>query len=168
VNDDGQTTRGTGAGKKRDYGRRITTRYLSRDCAQSIIKDRLQLECYLRGHLHFDVGYLIDMNPARLFLVTWLILGGLNIYVFFINRNAAFKRAMLPWFALVAGLVCLFFMFISGFGGRLIFLFTIAFTLISYVNIQRIRFCDACGKMLFNYFGLDPPTECSKCGATFR
>jgi hypothetical protein len=108
------------------------------------------------------------MNLERQFLLTWLILGGLDIYVFFINRNAAFKRTMLPWFAVLSGLVCLFFMFMSGFPGRLIFLFIVAFALISYINIRRIRFCDACGKMLFNYFGLDPPTECSKCGATFR
>ena len=111
----------------------------------------------------------VDMTIERLFFLTWLILAGLNIYVFLINRNAAFKRTLLPWFAVLAGLVCLVFMFLSGFGGRIIFLFIVAFTLIGYINIRyRIRFCDACGKMLFNYLGLDPPTECSRCGATVR
>jgi ribosomal protein S27E len=45
----------------------------------------------------------------------------------------------------------------------------VAYSLISYLNIRyRIRFCDACGKMLVNYSGLERPKECSKCGATLR
>jgi hypothetical protein len=109
------------------------------------------------------------MNLPRIFLLTWLLLAGINIYVFAINRNAALKRTLLPWLTVLVGLLLLFFTVFAGFQVRIIFLFMVAYSVISYLNIRyRIRFCDACGKMLINYFALEPPDECSKCGARLR
>ena len=100
-----------------------------------------------------------------IFFLTWLVLGVVSLYLFFINKNAAFKRTIFPWFVILVGMLFLSFLILLD-GPRRDLLFMIPLiALISFLNIYRTRFCDACGKTVHNYRGLGRPRQCSKCGS---
>src|SRR5258706_14458976 len=108
----------------------------------------------------------MDKEPIeRIFFLTWLVLGGIGLCLFFINKNASFKRSIFPWFSILVGALFLSFMVLLDTPRHVFFIIIPMIALITFLNIHRTKFCDACGKTVYNYGGVGRPKQCSKCGA---
>ena len=111
-----------------------------------------------------------DNQKAFLLLVAcWIPLGIASLLFFFLNRNAALKRKVLPIFATVVGILFGAFVFYMTRGS----LFALALivpmiVLITVINIRTTRFCDACGRTLIRQSLFSRPGFCSQCGAPLR
>ena len=100
------------------------------------------------------------------FMATWLVLGALGFYFFYLNKDAAFKRKYFPWFMVFIGVLFLVFMSLMGLPLQAYFLMVPAVGLITFLNIRGTRFCSSCGRTIFPQ-GLpwSRPEFCSSCGA---
>jgi hypothetical protein len=109
---------------------------------------------------------MIDKEHIEgIFFLTWLVLGGAGLYLFFINRNAAFKRLVFPWFNVLVAFLFLFFIALLDTPRGAYVIVIPMMVLTTFLNIYRTKFCDACGRTAYNYGGFGRPKECSKCGS---
>ncbi|MCU6434368.1 hypothetical protein LPB67_11350 [Undibacterium sp. Jales W-56] len=133
--------------------------------------------------LHFSVNFgfrklkslslkMMNQNSVQqvfpVFLVIWALLGGSGAAFFFFNRNAALKRKVLPFFVVLAGLLFLGFIFYTDASTESLYLAVPMVTLITFLNIRTIRFCDACGRTERSQSPFSLPKFCSKCGAAMK
>ena len=95
--------------------------------------------------------------------------------VFYLGKNAAFKRRWFPRFSIFAG--GLFLAFVTAFigvgpgakGGLLVLTLMVPMlVLITFLNIKMTKFCDKCGATLINSNWFVPMRFCSKCGAALE
>ena len=106
------------------------------------------------------------------FFGTWIVLGIVGFIVFSLPGDAAFKRKWFPRYAILAGILFVFFssaIGVLGFGalaslGMLVFVVPAA-VVFTCLNLAFTRFCDKCGASIFE---LSPTRYCSKCGAKLR
>jgi hypothetical protein len=84
----------------------------------------------------------------------WVALGLASFLFFHFNRNAALKRIAFPMFIVTVGVLFGTFVYLST--GRqhpqMMYLAVPAIVLISFLNIRQTRFCEACGKTLYQGF----------------
>lgn len=106
------------------------------------------------------------------FVGTWIILGVVGLFLFYLGKDVAFKRRWFPRFIILVGV--LFVMFSTtiwclnarSLAGLSIVFLTVPMTfLISYLNIKFTRFCGQCGATLYNQNWFVPMRFCPKCGA---
>jgi hypothetical protein len=108
-------------------------------------------------------------NPNEgfdVFFAVWVLLGLFSAGFFFINRNADLKRRVWPWFVIGVGVLFLGFVGFSG-GYQILYFAGPAVALITIMNLRRVKFCDSCGKTIFQAF-LSAPKFCSYCGAQLK
>jgi hypothetical protein len=113
------------------------------------------------------------MNPNAgsvfpIFFVVWALLCAGSAAFFFLNRNAALKRKVLPPFLVFTGALFLGFVFYIGALNEFFYVAVPMVALITWLNVRASRFCDACGRTLHNQNPLSLPRFCSKCGAPLR
>lgn len=107
-------------------------------------------------------------NGFSLFLIIWITLGLASTAFFYLSKNSALKRKVLPIFAIGAGGLFLGFVWprldpTAPFS----WFFVAMVVFITFLNIRSIKFCDACGKTDRSQNPFSPPTYCSKCGTKF-
>jgi hypothetical protein len=110
---------------------------------------------------------------TAIFFGTWIVLGIGGFLVFYLGRDAAFKRRWFPRFVMLAGLLFVFFsttllaLSPRSFGGPgALVLLVPGVCLISWLNIKFTKFCEQCGSILFDQNWFSPMRYCPKCGAS--
>ncbi|MET7014560.1 hypothetical protein [Uliginosibacterium flavum] len=104
----------------------------------------------------------------QLFIAVWIALGIGSALFFFLNRNAALKRRVLPLFIIVTSALFLGFIWFSSKSTQVLQFMGPAVVLIAILNIRTIRFCDDCGRTIHNQNPFSSPKFCSKCGAKIK
>jgi hypothetical protein len=102
-----------------------------------------------------------------LFVGVWIALALAGILLFYVNRNAAFKRTYFPWHAGLVGTLFLVFLVALGWPWELAVVGAPFVAIVTYMNVRTTYFCDACGRTLIQPLGLPRRarrTSC-KCGA---
>ncbi|MGF1748626.1 MULTISPECIES: hypothetical protein [Vibrio] len=95
----------------------------------------------------------------------WVAFVLVGYVLFYVNKNARFKRKYYPIFSVIASVLFLF-------GANMMGHFTLQFlivivpivSLITFMNIRGAKFCDFCGKSNFSQTLKDRKAECQKCG----
>lgn len=103
-------------------------------------------------------------------LIAFGVLGGVSLLsfaLFYINKNAQFKRKYYPLFSVVTGALFLFIVYLQGFVNHQFWMVIVPIvSLITFMNIRGAKFCDNCGKSNFGQSLKDRKIECPKCGHT--
>ena len=100
-----------------------------------------------------------------IFMGTWVVLGIISFFVFFISKNAAQKRKLFRPFAIGVGVLFCVFVFLMDAHVQ-VFLFMVpAVTLITVINLRVTKFCDSCGRTIINNPPWSSPKYCSHCGS---
>ena len=103
-----------------------------------------------------------------IFMTVWVVLGLGTSAFFFLNKDSALKRKVLPTFSVAVGALFLFFVWMMGAPTEVLIVGVPAVVLITVLNLRSIRFCDSCGKTLMGQNPLSPPKFCSKCGSPLQ
>ena len=126
------------------------------------------------------IGLIADAaTPARgggpapefiVFIVVWVILGLSSFLFFHFNRNASLKRRIWPAFIIIVGTIFGGFMYyVMGYQQpQILYPAVPAIILISFLNIRTTRFCDSCGKTLYQQPIFSRTQFCPHCGAELQ
>ena len=119
-----------------------------------------------------ETAHLLGGIVTALFVGTWIVLAIVGFFLFYHNKNAAFKRKYFPRYIVLVGVLFVFFtatlsVVSSGSLWSLGILVVIvpAIYLVSYMNLMMTKFCDKCGTTLTNMNPFTQMKFCSKCGA---
>ena len=82
-----------------------------------------------------------------------------------LNRDAALKRRVFPWYMIAMGVLWLVYAMTAGFPPWTFLLLAPWAALVVYATNRFIKFCDACGATQRMSKILRPPRVCSICGA---
>jgi hypothetical protein len=106
------------------------------------------------------------------FFGTWVVLGMSGFVIFFLWRDAAFKRKWFPRYVILAGVLFVFFsstlavLQSRSFSALALLVIVVPMVvLISYLNIKFTKFCVKCGATVIDHNYFSPMRFCSKCGA---
>ena len=100
-----------------------------------------------------------------IFVGVWIVLGIVNVWLFYFDRNVARKKRLVPIFIVSAGVLFAGFVFLIT-GEPKVMLFVIpAVAIITLLNLRTIRVCESCGRTLQSAIPFWKPEYCSKCGA---
>ena len=108
-----------------------------------------------------------DSVFGTFFIIIWItfLVSGL---FFWLNKNAALKRKLFPYFVLGAGLVMVAFISLSKIPHQVLFVAIPIIVLISFLNIKSVKFCDSCGRTVHSQNPFSPAEYCQKCGAKLQ
>ena len=103
------------------------------------------------------------------FMVVWVALGISSGLFFYFSRNTALKRRIFPPFVIFIGIIfgC-FVAYMSRGHWQVLFVTVPIIALISFLNIRKTRFCDACGRTLYQQPICSPSQYCPRCGAPLK
>jgi hypothetical protein len=101
------------------------------------------------------------------FMIVWVILALISFLFFQFNRNAAVKRAVRLPLIVVVGIVFAAFLYyqVGHQQPQILYIAVPAIILISFLNIRMVRFCDSCGKTIYQQLPFSRPRYCPYCGA---
>jgi len=98
------------------------------------------------------------------FIGVWIVLGIISFSIFVLGRDAKLKRKLWMPFVIGVGILFVSFGYLTGIGEQLFLVMVPAVILITYLNIKSTKFCDNCGKMIFNQNIFQIHKFCSRCG----
>jgi hypothetical protein len=107
---------------------------------------------------------VIRSHAVPIFIAVWVFLALLSA-VFFVNRNAQFKRKAWPPVAVLVGVLLAGCGWVGG--ASLLFAGSAALV-ITLVSLRRFAFCDACGRTIDTKWPFPSVTLCPKCGAELK
>jgi hypothetical protein len=99
-----------------------------------------------------------------IFLGTWIVLGILSFYLFFIRNDYEFKIKYYKYFIILVGLLFIGFVSVMGAPFQVYLMMVPAVILISFLNIKFTQFCKSCGKTIINTMPFTKIKFCPKCG----
>ena len=99
-----------------------------------------------------------------IFFAVWVILVGVSVYFFVISTDVERKRKNFKPFLTFSGLLFLGFLWTQDLPAAILAMAVAMVLLIIFLNIRMIRFCDSCGKTVFNRLSFSTPRFCSHCG----
>ncbi len=107
-----------------------------------------------------------EKNVFFTFFIVWVILGISSFLFLQFNRNAALKRRIFPGFVVGVGVVfgC-FVAYMSRGHLQVLFVAVPMITLITFLNLRKTRFCDSCGRTLYQQPIFSSSQFCPRCGA---
>lgn len=111
------------------------------------------------------------MNPEEIFPIffgTWIVLGVIGGVIFFVGKDAKLKRKLWPPFVIGTSILFIFFVYLMGFGGEVMYIMVPAVILITFLNLRSTKFCDSCGKTVINQNIISKSEFCSKCGSKLK
>ena len=115
---------------------------------------------------------VLDRIVFACFIGTWIILGIVGVFLFYLSKNVAFKRKWFPRYVILVGI--LFVSFVTAITAlsssshevwRMLAFMLPVIMLITYMNVKLTKFCDKCGSTLFPQNWFAPLRFCPKCGA---
>jgi hypothetical protein len=104
-----------------------------------------------------------DLIPA--FVIFWILLSVASFCFFHFHRGAKLKRRI--WPILIIGTALLFVAFSFYFLGshlEMLVLVIPAVALVSFINLRKVRFCDSCGRTLYQQPIFRAASTCPCCG----
>lgn len=112
---------------------------------------------------------MTGMNQDKIFsifMTTWIVLGAIGFLLFGVHKNAAFKRKVWPiWILFSGGLFIFFLLLIFPKDYTVLGVAIPASSIITYLNLKTVRFCDSCGATVFSRKLITSMKSCPKCGA---
>jgi len=104
------------------------------------------------------------------FVIFWVILGLSSFLFFHFSRNTALKRKLFPVFTILMGVIFGVFIYCTTarVEPRILYFMVPAIVLLSVVNIRKTRFCDSCGKTLYQQPIFGPTQLCRHCGGKIQ
>jgi len=98
------------------------------------------------------------------FVGIWIVLMILGFWFYF-SKNIELKKRWFPIFMVGGGV--LFVGFVLLLSGQPMFLIIVipGVTLITYLNIRNTKFCESCGRTVYNHMWFSKIEYCAKCGA---
>jgi hypothetical protein len=103
-----------------------------------------------------------------IFIGTWIILGVLSSYLFFIRNDYEFKVKYFKYFVILVGILFVGFTAAMGAPPQVYFIMVPAVVLITFLNIRLTRFCKNCGKTIINNMPFTRIDFCAKCGSKLQ
>lgn len=106
-------------------------------------------------------------NADKIFPVffgTWVVLGILSFYLFFIRDDYGFKVKYFK-FVILVGILFLGFVTAMGIPLQVFIIMVPSVALITLLNIKFTRFCKDCGKTIINNVPFAKIEFCPKCGS---
>lgn len=107
-------------------------------------------------------GNVADIFP--IFFGTWVVLGLGSFAFFHFNKDPTLKRKVWPVMVISTGALFLGFIWLMGFRGEVMYMAAPAVILISLLNLRATKFCDSCGRTLYNQGLFSKAGFCPKCG----
>jgi hypothetical protein len=107
---------------------------------------------------------------APVFVGVWIVLGVTSGLFFHLSKNAELKRRVWPPLVIGSSLLFLGFtiiMFREAPSNAWLFVIP-AVAVITFLNFRNTRFCDACGKTIYNSGFFSRSKFCPKCGAKLK
>ncbi len=99
------------------------------------------------------------------FVGTWIVLGVLSIWFYFIDRNIQRKKRIFPILNIGGGILFIVFtLFMMG-QPMILIIAVPGVALITFLNIRNIKICESCGRTVYNNTWFSKMEFCSKCGA---
>jgi uncharacterized membrane protein YhaH (DUF805 family) len=74
------------------------------------------------------------------------------------------KRRYLAMAQIGSSIVILIFIYLMGFQGLFLLANVLILTVISFINIKQMKFCDHCNRIVSRIMGKGYPPACSHCG----
>src|SRR5947208_16732928 len=103
-----------------------------------------------------------------IFIGVWIMLSIVGFLLFYVSKNAAFKRRYSPWFAGLTGLLFIGIVTATAIPLAMLAIMIPFVALITYLNIRGTQFCGACGRTMIQQMPFSRADFCSKCGAPLR
>ena len=106
-------------------------------------------------------------SPAKLvpiFIGTWVVLGVISYYLFYICKNAPLKRKAWPIFVIGAGSLLALFSYLMGVPINFFVIMGPFIILIMILYLRSTKFCDSCGETIMDQ-NFSKPEFCTECGA---
>jgi hypothetical protein len=103
-----------------------------------------------------------------IFFGTWIVLGILSFYLFFIRNDYEFKVKYFKFFVILVGILFLGFVTAMGVPPQVFVIMVPAVALITFLNIKFTRFCKNCGKTIINNVPFTKIEFCPKCGSKLQ
>ena len=105
------------------------------------------------------------MRPFPIFFVVWIALGVAGSLLFYVSKNARFKRRIFPWYVILTSTLFILFGLGIGFPLQMLYIMVPVVGLIAFLNIISTKFCDNCGRTITNQPWFTKVESCPKCGA---
>ncbi len=102
------------------------------------------------------------------FAGVWGLLAVGGFFLFYVSKNAVFKRKYFQWFAGLTGLVFVAFATATGIPVAMLAILVPFVALLTYLHIRATQFCTACGRTLVQQIPFSRADFCSKCGSPLR
>lgn len=103
-----------------------------------------------------------------IFFGTWIVLGILSFYLFFIRNDYEFKIKYYKYFIILVGIFFIGFVTAMGAPPKVYVTMIPAVTLIMFLNIKVTRFCKNCGKTIISHIPFTSINFCPKCGSRLQ
>lgn len=98
----------------------------------------------------------------------WIALGILSFWFFNFSKNVKLKKRLLPIFIVGAGVLFTGVVLLMTGEPKVVLITIPAVVIISLLNLRMIKFCESCGRTLYNRMWFSKMEYCSKCGAKLR
>jgi hypothetical protein len=105
-----------------------------------------------------------NWNMTPIFVFIFVVIGITGFIIFRLGSNASLKRRLFPIFFIVAGIFFVGFSYVTTSNPKNLFFVIPATIFVIIINIYRVRFCDACGKINYSTNSLKRPNYCIECG----
>ena len=102
------------------------------------------------------------------FLGTWIILVIVGFCLFYLCKNVARKKRLLPIFVVGTGILFATFVFVMTGPSNEMFVMIPVVALIIFLNLRMIKVCEACGRTVFTSDMFYKMEYCPKCGAKLQ
>ena len=101
------------------------------------------------------------------FFGTWIILMFVGFCLFYLSKNVARKKRLLPIFIIGTGILFVCFAFLITGPSNITFLMIPVAALIVFLNLRMIKVCEACG-LVYTRDMFSKMAYCPKCGAKLQ
>jgi len=98
------------------------------------------------------------------FFATWVVLGVASYLFFWRGRDAAAKRRAYPAFTIGVAALFIFFNLLMGIPATFLVVLVPALSVITWLNLRHVQFCDQCGRTVSNQGWAGRSTYCPYCG----
>ena len=104
------------------------------------------------------------MESSRwIYFLVWALITAAGSYLFYYNKDAAFKQKYFPWFTVGIAILIVLYTVWLGFSLPAVLLILLAVVIITRFNLRATYFCPTCGSTVYDSVG--KPRRCPKCGA---